>query len=86
MIATLCVFRRPVERILLAVALAWGSVAGSALQFAVQLPQVLRLVRGCGAAGWRASAVREVVRNFVPVFVSRGVVQISAYVDMMLAS
>jgi putative peptidoglycan lipid II flippase len=30
--------------------------------------------------------VREVVRNFVPVFISRGVVQISAYVDVFLAS
>ena len=30
--------------------------------------------------------MREVVRNFGPVFVSRGVVQISAYVDSLLAS
>jgi putative peptidoglycan lipid II flippase len=30
--------------------------------------------------------VREVLRNFGPVFVSRGVVQISAYVDSLLAS
>jgi putative peptidoglycan lipid II flippase len=30
--------------------------------------------------------VREVGRNFVPVFVTRGVVQISAYVDVWLAS
>jgi len=30
--------------------------------------------------------VREVIRNFVPVFISRGVVQISAYVDVVLAS
>jgi putative peptidoglycan lipid II flippase len=30
--------------------------------------------------------VREVLRNFVPVLVSRGVVQISAYIDVMLAS
>jgi putative peptidoglycan lipid II flippase len=30
--------------------------------------------------------VRTVVRNFVPVFVSRGVVQISAFVDQLLAS
>jgi putative peptidoglycan lipid II flippase len=34
----------------------------------------------------RAGHVREVVRNFVPVFVSRGVVQISGYVDQLLAS
>src|SRR4029078_1180028 len=30
--------------------------------------------------------VREVLRNFVPVMVSRGVVQISAFVDQALAS
>ncbi|MFI5235735.1 MAG: lipid II flippase MurJ, partial [Gemmatimonadales bacterium] len=30
--------------------------------------------------------VREVLRNFLPAFVSRGVVQISAYVDVVLAS
>jgi putative peptidoglycan lipid II flippase len=31
-------------------------------------------------------SVRTVVRNFFPVFISRGVVQISAYVDALLAS
>ena len=30
--------------------------------------------------------VREIIRNFVPVFFSRGVVQVSAYVDTLLAS
>jgi len=30
--------------------------------------------------------VRRVVRNFVPVFISRGVVQVSAYIDTVLAS
>jgi putative peptidoglycan lipid II flippase len=34
----------------------------------------------------RSAHVRETVRNFVPVFFSRGVVQISAYVDQVLAS
>ena len=40
------------------------------------------------ASGWKRgdAQVREVIRNFVPVFVSRGVVQISAYVDVVLAS
>jgi putative peptidoglycan lipid II flippase len=33
-----------------------------------------------------SSHVREVIRNFAPVFVSRGVVQISAYIDALLAS
>jgi len=30
--------------------------------------------------------VRTVVRNFVPVFISRGVVQVSAYIDSLIAS
>jgi putative peptidoglycan lipid II flippase len=71
----------------LAVALAWGSVAGSGLQFAVQLPSVLRLVRRLRVRFDATSAhVREVMRNFLPVFFSRGVVQISAYVDVWMAS
>ena len=71
----------------LAVILAWGSVIGSALQFGVQLPMVLRLARHLRLSLDTHSAhVREVLRNFVPVFFSRGVVQISAYVDNWLAS
>jgi putative peptidoglycan lipid II flippase len=70
----------------LAVTLAWGSVVGSALVFGVQLPYVLTLVRRLRPnLDTRAANVREVIRNFVPVFFSRGVVQISAYVDTLLA-
>ena len=66
---------------------AWGSVAGSLLQFGVQLPTVMRLLDGAWPRLVRGSAqVREVLRNFGPVFVGRGVVQISAYVDTVLAS
>jgi putative peptidoglycan lipid II flippase len=66
---------------------AWGSVVGSALQFGVQLPIVLRLLHGLKLSLDRgADSVGTVVRNFVPVFVGRGVVQISAYVDTVLAS
>ena len=66
---------------------AWGSVVGSALQFAVQLPTVLMLLRRVRLAlGLANSHVRTVLKNFVPVFISRGVVQISAFVDAWLAS
>jgi putative peptidoglycan lipid II flippase len=66
---------------------AWGSVVGSGLQFAVQLPTVLLLLKRVRLAlGVTNSHVRTVLRNFVPVFVSRGVVQISAFVDAWLAS
>lgn len=71
----------------LAVKVAWGAVVGSALQFGVQLPAVLRLLgRLRLQIGWHLESVREVVRNFVPVVTARGVVQISAYVDNLLAS
>jgi putative peptidoglycan lipid II flippase len=71
----------------LAIILAWGSVAGSALQFAVQLPTVLYVARDLKFGLDTASDhVRTVIRNFVPVFISRGVVQVSAYIDSLLAS
>src|SRR5947199_3965859 len=58
---------------------AWGSVVGSALQFGVQLPTVLMLLRRVRLAfGATNTNVRTVIRNFLPVFFSRGVVQISA--------
>jgi putative peptidoglycan lipid II flippase len=66
---------------------AWASVIGSALQFAIQLPTVLKLVKGLRPVlDVTTESVRRVVRNFFPVFFSRGVVQISAYVDSLLAS
>ena len=87
MIATLAAFGPSAELPRLAVLLAWGSVAGSALQFAVQLPAVLRVAPDLSlAVGFASPDVRAVVSNFVPVFISRGVVQVSAYIDTLLAS
>ncbi|HEU5305224.1 MAG TPA: murein biosynthesis integral membrane protein MurJ [Gemmatimonadales bacterium] len=66
---------------------AWGSVLGSALQFGIQLPTVLRLLgRVTPSLRRGAEAVGVVLRNAGPVFVGRGVVQISAYVDTIIAS
>jgi len=87
MIASLVIFGRKVGQFPLAEYVAWGSVIGSALQFGVQLPVVFRLVQRLRPAFDLASVhVRTVVRNFFPVFMSRGVVQISAFVDAVLAS
>src|SRR6266446_3595417 len=84
---TLVIFGRKVSQFPLAEYLAWGSVIGSALQFGVQLPTVFRLVHRLRPVIDLASVhVRTVVRNFFPVFMSRGVVQISAFVDAVLAS
>src|SRR5574339_154916 len=54
---------------------------------AVQLPVVLRVAPDLKLAFDTASDhVRTVVRNFAPAFLSRGVVQISAYIDALIAS
>ena len=71
----------------LAEAAAVGSVIGSALQFLVQLPAVLLLLRHFRPSFHVASTqVRAVLGSFGPVFIGRGVVQISAFVDSILAS
>lgn len=86
MIATLVIFGgTPLDK--LAMDLAWGSVIGSGLQFGAQLPVVLRLTHKLRLRlDTQAAHVREVLRNFIPIFFSRGVVQISAYVDQVIAS
>ena len=87
MIGFLIGFGSHLEQDLLSKAVAWGSVIGSAAQFGVQLPQVSRLLgRFRVSMGIGIESVRTVVHNFIPVFVSRGVVQISAYIDALLAS
>jgi len=87
MVGTLIFFHKGHTQVELAIYLAFGSVMGSALQFVVQLPQVVTLARGVRPRLTTASAsVRTVFRNFVPAFVGRGVVQLSAYVDAWLAS
>ncbi|HEX6106471.1 MAG TPA: murein biosynthesis integral membrane protein MurJ [Gemmatimonadales bacterium] len=65
---------------------AWGAVAGSLAQFLVQLPTVVRLRGAARPVRLAGEHVRVVLGNFWPVFVGRGVVQISAYVDTLLAS
>jgi putative peptidoglycan lipid II flippase len=71
----------------LVVVTAWASVVGSALQVGVQLPTVLKVLGGVKLSLAHLSEhVRTVIRNFFPVFVSRGVVLISAYIDAFLAS
>lgn len=87
MVATLLIFGAGRSLPELAVWLAWGSVVGSILQFAVQLPTVFRVAPDLRIGIDTASThVRTVARNFVPVFFSRGVVQVSGYVDSVLAS
>ncbi len=87
MIATLLIFGGRRSSGDLAVLLAWGMVVGALLQLALQLPFVfrnnaeIRFALNTGLA-----PVRTVFKNFWPVVAGRGVVQLSAYVDSMLAS
>src|SRR6185436_16023036 len=77
--------RRDLDGLLMATA--WGALLGGFLQFAIQLPWVLRLERELEIGSGRGNAAfGEVVRNAVPAIAGRGVVQISAYVDTVLAS
>jgi putative peptidoglycan lipid II flippase len=71
----------------LAVVISIASVIGSFLQFAVQVPTVLRFLRPLHLKlALNTEHVHAVMRSFFPVFVSKGVVQISAYLDSLLAS
>jgi putative peptidoglycan lipid II flippase len=86
-ITSLVFFGTRVDLPRLAELTAWGSVIGSALQFGVQVPTVLRLMKRFRPIIEVASPhVRQIAHNFFPVFMSRGVVQISAFVDSSLAS
>jgi putative peptidoglycan lipid II flippase len=72
---------------ILAAYTAWGVVLGSLLQFAVQVPTVLRLLKRFHfKISYHLESVKMALRNFVPVLVARGVVQVSAYIDNVLAS
>lgn len=71
----------------LAITVSYGLVVGSLLQFLVQLPSALRLAKKVRPSfALKAAGVPTILKNFVPAVVSRGVVQIVAYIDNMLAS
>jgi len=64
----------------------WGAVGGSALQLLVQLPTVLALLGRLRISLRRTEPLGTVLRNFLPVSLSRGVTQVSAYVDVLMAT
>ena len=77
--------RRAQDR--LAIDVAWGSVAGAMFQLLVQLPQVIALMRRLEINFRRiATQLRIVFGNLAPVVGTKGVAQVSAYVDQLLAS
>lgn len=71
----------------LVTAMAWGALAGGGAQLGVQLPAVLRLVGAVRPSlDLEAPGVREAIRNFGPVVAGRGVVNLSAWLDVALAA
>jgi len=71
----------------LVIAACFGALAGGLLQFLVQLPLVIRVLSGFELSlSTRVAGVREALRAFGPVVAGRGVTQLSAYLDIVLAS
>ena len=71
----------------LALALAWGTVAGSLLQIGVQLPACWRLLGGIALRfTTRPEGVRDVVTAWLPLLLGAGVAQLSGFVDTVLGS
>lgn len=66
---------------------AWGTAAGSVVQLAVQWRSVMALLgRFRPWPAFKEASLRQVLRGFGPAVVARGVVQISAYVDVAYAA
>ena len=86
-ITTLLLFRGRMDLDDLVVAAAWGALVGGLLQFAIQLPWVLRLERSLKIR-WdlKLAGVRETARNAGPAILGRGVVQVGSWLDLVLAS
>jgi len=71
----------------ISLALAWGSVVGSLLQIAVQLPLCWRLLGGIPLRVSTApEGVRQVVAAWLPLLLGAGVTQVSGFVDTLLGS
>ena len=87
MITVLLVFGARLDQRGLVIALSWGALVGGALQFLIQVPWILRLQSGLSLR-WdlRSYGASTVLRNAGPAIMGRGVVQLSGWVDMVLAS
>ena len=86
MVATLVIFGTRLRESQLVIALAWGTVVGCALQFGIQVPFVLRSAKHLKFGLEIFDEIRDVFRSFAPIVVGRGVVQLSAYIDQIIAT
>jgi putative peptidoglycan lipid II flippase len=65
----------------------FGALIGGLLQFLVQLPLVIHVLKGFRVSfSTRVKGVREAIGAFGPVVAGRGVYQLSSYLDLLLAS
>ena len=86
-IATLLIYGNGTSQYDLAIITGWGLVVGSFLQVAVQLPTTFKLLKYFKfSLDTNIQHVRLIIKNFIPSVFSRGVVQISSYIDNILAS
>ncbi|HYV45506.1 MAG TPA: murein biosynthesis integral membrane protein MurJ [Myxococcaceae bacterium] len=86
-IATMLALGRGRELSSLAVWVTWATVAGALAQLLVQFPTALGLLgRFRPALSLMRVSARRVLRSFWPVVVARGVVQLSAYLDIEYTS
>ena len=87
LIIALLIFRHSPDLAHIVTMVAWASVIGAALMFLVQLPRVLSLVKRLRISIGRGhEPTRAVIRNAIPAFIGRGVNQISAFIDLWIAS
>ena len=71
----------------LLVTAAWGALAGGIVQVVIQLPTVLTLLTHFKLSlGKAVFGVQEAIKSFIPVVMARGVVNISALLEVVLAA
>jgi putative peptidoglycan lipid II flippase len=86
-IATLLLFGEGSSQYDLAIYTGWGLVVGSFLQVLVQIPMTIKLLKSFRfVLETKNMHVQIVLKNFIPSLISRGVVQVSSYIDNILAS
>jgi len=86
-IAGLLIARRHHDLDAVLTAAAWGALVGGVLQFAIQLPWVLRVNREIRFNIEVSNPhVVTAMKNAGPAILGRGAVQLSGYIDLMLAS
>ena len=78
---------RATDMVELSLWLAWATLVGAVLQVGAQMPEVMRLVWPFPVSlNTMVEGVKQTLRNVVPVVTALGVVQISSFVDLQIAS